>query len=218
MKLTPFSLRLGWLGSFLGGLTYLTLSAAIEIYFPDHWAGSPSRLLGFSYAQYSRLLWIPSILLVFGLTGVYSHLSSSIGQLGRVGYLFAATGFGLDIFGNIIEFTLFGLLLVPSLGEFRTGSPGSQFGYQVSGYGTSFLMVGLLIFGIAGLRSTLPFRWRILPFTIGLVYATGLILFFAGLMAVHAFAYGLSWMVLGFFLWYDMAIEKLGSSKTYQES
>jgi hypothetical protein len=79
-------------------------------------------------------------------------------------------------------------------------------------------MAGLLIIGIASLRSTLPFIWRILPFTIGLAYATGLNFFFAGLIAVHAFDDGLSWMVLGFFLWNDMSIEKLGSSKTYQES
>ena len=85
----------------------MVLSAAIEVYFPGHWADSPIRRLEISYTNYSRLLWIPSAHLLIGLTGFYGHQKSSIGRLGKVGFLLAAIGFRLDIRGNIIEFTSF---------------------------------------------------------------------------------------------------------------
>jgi hypothetical protein len=205
--LSKFIQHWSWLGAVLGGLTYLVLNVLLEIYFPDHWAGSPSRVLDFSYADYSRLLWIPALLLLFGFTGIYNYVSKSVGRLGKLGFLIAVAGFGLDILGNLIEFWLFGFLLVPFLGEFRTGSDGSQFGYEVSGYGTMFLMVGLLLFGIACLRSTLPVRWRLLPFAIGVIYVTVLFFFFAELIIIHAIIFGLSWILLGYFLWKDKFIE-----------
>lgn len=159
--LSKFILHWCWLGAVLGGLIHLVLNALIEIYFPEHWAGSPSRLFGFSYADYSRLLWIPALLLLVGLTGVYKRVSKFVGRLGKIGFLLAVVGFGLELLGNLIEFWIFGLFLVPFLGEFQTGSDGSQVGYTVSSYGTMFLIVGLLLFGIACLRSTLPIRWRV---------------------------------------------------------
>ena len=199
-RLSKFALRWGWVGAFLGGVTYLALNVAIELYFPDHWAGSPARLLGFSYADYSRLLWILSIFLLLGLTGVYVTLSNSIGWLSKIGFLLAAIGIGLEILGNIIEFWIFGIFLVPFLGEFRTGSAGSQFGYEISSYGTMFLMVGLLLFGVSCLRSTLPLRWRVLPFIIGLISATVLFFYFAELLMIHAIIFGASWVLLGYLL------------------
>jgi hypothetical protein len=204
------------MGAVLGGLTYLQLYTAIEIYFPEHWAGSPSRLLGFSYADYSRLLWIPSVFLLLGLTGVYGQLSGSIGRLGKAGFLITALGFVLDILGNIIEFTLFGFILVPILGEFQTGSAGSQFGYQISSYGTLLLMGGSMLLGITSLRSDLPMRWRILPFVNGFIYATALLFFFADLLILHAIVYGLSWMVIGYFLWREKSMMLIPLSETHR--
>ena len=192
-----------WLGAVLGGLLYLGLNVLIEIYFPEHWAGSPARLFGFSYADYSRLLWIPALLLLFGLIGVYKQVSKFVGRWGKIGFGLAAVGFGLEILGNLIEFWVFGLLLVPFLGAFQTGSDGSQFGYAVSGYGTMFLMVGLLWFGIACLRATLPIRWRVYPFTVGIIYVTVLFFYFADLLTIHAILYGLCWIAVGYFLWKD---------------
>lgn len=200
---SKFILRWSWLGAALGGLTYLGLHALLETYFPEHWAGSPSRLFGFSYADYSRLLWIPSLLLLLGLVGIYKHASKFVGRLGKLGVFLAVSGFGLDILGNFIEFWLFGFLLVPFLGQFRTGSDGSQFGYEVASYGALLLMIGLLLFGTACIRSTLPARWRALPLVIGLIYATVLVFYFADLLIIHAIIFGLSWVLLGYFLWQD---------------
>lgn len=191
----------------LGGLTYMLINVLLEIYFPDHWAGSPTRLLGFSYADWSRLLWIPIALLLAGLTGVYAHLSRFVGWLGKAGFILAVIGFGLEIFGNLIEFWAFGLLFVPFMGEFRTGSEGSQLGYSISGYGAMFIMSGLLLLGIASLRSNMPIRWRFLLFSIGLVYASSLYFFFVELLALHAILFGLSWIVVGYFLWKDKTNE-----------
>ena len=200
---SKFILHWSWLGAMLGGLTYLGLNALLEIYFPEHWAGSSTRLFGFSYTDYSRLLWIPALLLMFGLIGVYNHVSKFIGRLGKIGFLLVIIGFGLEIVGNLIEFWLFGWVLVPFLGKFRTGSDGSQFGYEVSGYGTLFLMVGLLLFGIACARSAVPTKWRVLPLIIGGIYVTVLIFFFAEMLVIHAIIFGMSWIMLGYFLWKD---------------
>jgi hypothetical protein len=76
----------------LGGLTYLLLHLAIETAFPDHWSGSPDRLLGMSYAGWSRLLWIPSALLLSGLIGIYRHVAHALGRLGKWGFRLAAAG------------------------------------------------------------------------------------------------------------------------------
>ncbi len=45
--------RWSWLGAMLGGLTYIALSALLELVFADHWSGSGTTLLGFNYADYS---------------------------------------------------------------------------------------------------------------------------------------------------------------------
>ncbi len=196
-------LQWSWLAALLGGAVYLGLNVLIEVLFPDHWAGSPDRLLGWGYADFSRLLWIPSTLQLLGLTGIFVHLSGAVNRLAKIGFAIAAVGYSLEIVGNLIEFWIFGLLLVPYLGDFLTGSAGSQLGYTVSSFGTLFLMVGLLLLGIAYLRAALPRRWRFLPLVIGLIHAAILPSYFMGLLAAHAVAFGLGWMGLGYFLWRD---------------
>jgi hypothetical protein len=208
-RYSNFSLGWSWLGAILGGLTYLLLNLVLETYFPDHWAGSPTTFLGISYAGWSRLLWVPYVLLLVGLAGVYARLSGSLGRMGKVGLVLALTGFFLEILGNLIEFWIVGVLLVPLLGEFRTGSSGSQVGYAISGYGTIFIMAGLLLLGIASLRSTLPVRWRLLLFSIGFIYISGLFFYFFGLLTVHAIPFGLSWMLLGYIIWSEDSTERL---------
>jgi hypothetical protein len=42
-----------WLAAVLGGFTYLLLHLIIELAFPEHWAGSLTRLLGMSYAGWA---------------------------------------------------------------------------------------------------------------------------------------------------------------------
>jgi len=192
-----------WLGAILGGFTYLGLNVLIEIAFPDHWAGSPTRLLGMSYVGWSRLLWIPDGLLLIGLIGLYRHLSKALGRLGKAGFWLAMIGSGLHILGNIIEFWVFGLFLVPLLGKFVTGSTGSNFGYAISGYGGLLYLAGLLIFGLANLKADLPARWRVLPFALGLIYASIIIFFLADLvelLPLHAVLFGANWILVGYLL------------------
>ena len=190
----------GWLGAVLGGAAYLLLHLAIETAFPDHWSGSPDRLLGISYAGWSRLLWVPSALLLSGLVGIYRHVAHALGRLGKWGFRLAAAGFILEIAGSVIEFWLFGLLLVPFSGDFVTGSAGSNFGYTIASLGTLTGILGLVLFGIACLRAALPTPWRVLPLLIGLAGLSILPLFFMDLIAFHIVLYGLGWMAAGYFL------------------
>ncbi len=190
-----------WVGASLGGLSYLVLHLLIETWFPDHWSGSPDRLLGWSYAAWSRLLWLPPALLLFGLAGIYRRLSTAIGRIGQAGFGVAAAGLGLDMFGSILEFWIVGVLLVPWVGEFRTGSPGSQLGYQTASFGALLLLVGLVLIGFAGLRARQQARWRFLPMVLGLSYVSALPFYFLNRFALHAVLYGLSWMWAGYFLW-----------------
>lgn len=88
------------MSAILGGLAYLILNLAIELAFPDHWAGSPDRLVGMSYAGWSRLLWIPDALLLIGLSGVYRHLAHALGKFGKATYWLSAASFGLIILGS----------------------------------------------------------------------------------------------------------------------
>ena len=184
----------------LGGFSYLLLHLAIETAFPEHWAGSPDRLLGMSYAGWSRLLWIPSALLLSGLIGIYRQVAHALGRLGIWSFRLAAAGFILEIAGGVIEFWIFGLLLVPLAGEFTTGSAGSNFGYAVASLGTLAGILGLLLFGIACLRAALPTHWRVLPLLIAAAGFSILPLFFADLIAIHVVVYGVGWMAAGYFL------------------
>lgn len=79
--------RWSWLLVVLGGISYIALNAIIEIFFPDHWSGSDTTLIGMSYTDFSRLLWVPMALLLAGLIGIYKHLSEPLGRLGRSGHL-----------------------------------------------------------------------------------------------------------------------------------
>jgi len=179
-----------WLAAVLGGLTYLLLHLAIELAFPDHWAGSPDRLLGFSYADWSRLLWIPTALLLIGFLGLYHHVQHALGKLGKVGYWLTVTGFGLDILGNFIEFWFFGLFLVPFTGQFTTGSPGSNLGYSVASIGAMLGLLGLLLFGVACARAQVSAPWRFLPSLVALAAVSIFYFYFAQLMSIHAVLYG----------------------------
>jgi hypothetical protein len=192
-----------WLAAVIGGLTYLLLHLVIELIFPEHWAGSPSRLLGISYAGWSRLLWLPLTLLLLGLRGIYHHLGHALGRLGKIGYWLAAVGFVLDILGSVIEFWVYGLFLVPFLGEFTTGSAGSQLGYEIASYGSMLGIVGLVLFGIACLRASLPKPWHVLPLLISLVGLSIFYFFFVDQMVLHAPLYGAIWIATGYFLWRD---------------
>lgn len=189
--------------AFLGGITYLLVNLLIETFFPDHWVGSPARLLGMSYAGWARLLWIPGLLLLFGLIGLYRHLAHALGKLGKTGYWLAITGFVLSIAGNLIEFWVYGVFLVPWVGEFTTGSAGSQLGYTVESYGSLLAILGLLLFGIACFRSELPTHWRMLPPLLGLISISIFYFYFTNLLAVHVVLYGLCWAAAGYFLWRD---------------
>lgn len=104
----------------------------------------------------------------------------------------------------MIEFWVYGLFLVPFVGEFSTGSAGSQFGYSIASFGALLLIIALLLFGIACLRAPLPARWRFTPLGIGIIYASILYFFFAEMLVIHALLYGLSWMTIGYFLWRDI--------------
>jgi len=190
-----------WLAAVLGGLAYLILHLAIELVFPDHWAGSPDRLLGISYAGWSRLLWLPTALLLWGLVGIYHFLAHALGKLGLIGYWLAAIGFGMEILGSIIEFWIFGVFLVPFVGEFTTGSAGSNLGYAVGSIGMLIAILGLLLFGISCFGAALPKPWRILPLLIALAALSIFYFFFSDLMGIHAILYGLSWIIAGYFLW-----------------
>ena len=192
----------------LGGITHLLLNVLVEVYFPDHWAGSPTRLLGMSYAGWSRLLWIPDALLLIGLAGLYRHLAHGLGKLSRWGYWLAAAGFGLRIAGNLIEFWVFGVFLIPFLGEFTTGSTGSQLGYSVASIGAMLGILGLLIFGITCLSAALPTRWRILPLWVSLSFLSIFYFYFKGQLAIHAVLYGVSWMLIGYYLLQDEPQQK----------
>jgi hypothetical protein len=183
--------------AFIGGLTHLVLNLAIELAFPDHWSGSPDRLLGMSYAAWSRLLWIPSVLLLVALIGVYRQLRHALGGLGKMGFWIAATGSGLASLGLIIEFWIVGVFLVPVLGAFRTGSPGSLLGYEINFYGSMLNILGLLILSAAALRLDLPRRWRVLPAALALTSASVFYFFFAELIWIHAVLYGLVWIITG---------------------
>lgn len=135
--------------------------------------------------------------------GTYHHLAHAFGRLGKIGYWLTAVGFALDILGGLIEFWVYGVFLVSFVGEFTTGSAGSQLGYEIASYGSMVGIVGLVLFGIACLRAALPKPWRVLPLLISLVALSIFYFFFVDLLVVHAPLYGVVWMAAGYFLWSD---------------
>lgn len=188
------------LAAILGGLTYLLLNVSIELAFPDHWVGSPTRLLGISYAGWSRLLWLPALLILIGFMGLYKYLAYALGKLGKVAYWFIVAGFGLDILGSVLEFWVYGVFLVPFIGEFTTGSAGSQLGYEIASIGSMFSILGLLLFGIACARAALPTRWRVLPVLLSLIALSVFYFFFSSYFIIYIVLYAAIWITIGYFL------------------
>lgn len=181
----------------LGGLSYTAANLAIEYGFPDHWAGSPDTLLGWGYAAWSRLLWIPTALMLIGFIAIHQQLRPQTGKLGTTGFWLTTTGFLLDILGLVIEFWLFGLFLVPWTGAFQTGSPGSNLGYAINGIGSMLLMIGLVISALACLRATIPPRWRIVFGLLALSSLSSFYFYFTNRMAVHFVIHGFIWIAAG---------------------
>jgi hypothetical protein len=184
----------------LGGSAYLVVNVTIESAFPDHWAGSPDRLLGWGYADWSRLLPVAPALLLVGFIGIHQQVRSSLGRVGVVGFLLTGAGLVLDIVGLVVEFWLFGLLLVPWIGEFQTGSGGSDLGYSINGLGTVLQMTGLPVYAVACLRAPVRIWWRAMVGLIAASTLSSLALYLANSLAIHYAIHGSLWILAGLLL------------------
>lgn len=144
----------------LGGLLHPVVDGHAhdaEALLADHAAGSTALLLG-------------EMLLVLGLPGVYAWLAPRLGVTGLVGFVLYVVGNVLSAIPHLVIMGFAGHTLAAEHPEAISDSdmilPGSAFAAEQIATGLMF-MVGLLLLGIALLRS------RTLPKWIGIVGIVG---------------------------------------------
>ncbi len=139
----------------LGGVAWLLLVPAAEL----------TRRELLSYDGYNRFLALPLLLFSIAL----SFAAGALGlreRLGRVGFTMAASGAGLLLIGNVVEF--YGVLLQDRLNAYaasRVGEEdhwiGSDLGWMIFGLGMFVLLAGGLIAAMGLWRSRTQPRWLV---------------------------------------------------------
>lgn len=139
----------------LGGVAWLLLVPAAEL----------TRRELLSYDGYNRFLALPLLLFTVAL----SLAAGALGlreRLARVGFAMAASGAGLLLIGNIVEF--YGVLLQDRLNAYaasRAGEEdhwiGSDLGWMIFGLGMFVLLAGGLIAAMGLCRSRTEPRWLV---------------------------------------------------------
>ncbi|MCI0626716.1 MAG: hypothetical protein L0387_34560 [Acidobacteria bacterium] len=168
-------------------------------------------ILTLTYEDYNKLMPIPLLLLFVGLAGFFAHYGRGKGWLGSGGFAVAATGLGLMLIGNLVEF-YWG-------GGIRHGDETiSHAGWTLFLAGILLLTVGLLLFGIAILRAkALVGWWKALPLIIGLLLTLGIVLGLVmgekGFMLVPV-SIALGWVLLGYAVWFDKGTRQAGKTLT----
>ncbi len=127
----------------LGGLSWLLLVPAVEL----------ERRNLLTYDGYNRLLAVPLLLFAVALSAAPRALPAP-GRLARVGFAVAATGAGLLLIGNVVEF--YGVLFQGDLNAYAAFQAsradhwiGSDVGWIIFGVGMLVLLGGGLVASVA---------------------------------------------------------------------
>ena len=146
--------RVAGTAALLGGAAWLLLAPAAELQRRD--------LL--SYDGYNRLVTVP--LLLFTVALVLAPRALAARGLVRAGLVVAATGVGLALAGNAVEF--YGVLLQDrpnAYAAWATGEEpwiGSNVGWLMFGVGALVLLIGGILTAVGFARARVRPRWLVL--------------------------------------------------------
>ena len=91
-----------------------------------------------------------TLLLMAGLFGFHRRMRPRYGRLGLAGFVTTQCGLGALLIGNFIEFWVGDWLYVDTPGEFK---PTDHMGWVVFLLGVAIALIGLLVAGVALLRT-----------------------------------------------------------------
>jgi hypothetical protein len=188
-----------WSGAvaMLGGVLFILASAAFAFTHGTQSQAQFGTLFGLTRAQYAKVFQ-PTIWLSFliGVMGVNAILAERAKQLGKIGFITSALGYGLAAVNWILQDAnlVYG-------------------GFLLSLLAILIQTVGMTLFGLALMRAKALPRWNGLPLLIGLLLlATGVFQSFVSdtsdgslvwsLIYISASVpYSLCWMLLGYSVW-----------------
>ena len=107
-------------------------------------------VLGLSERGWRRLLDPGTLFLMAGLCGFHRRRHLRYGRLGLAGFVTAQSGLAAILIGNFVEFWIGGWLYVDRPGEFK---PTDHIGWGVFLLGVAIALIGLLVVGVALLRT-----------------------------------------------------------------
>lgn len=201
--------RWGGLAAMVAGMLWFVVRALVL------WSPPP-----LTYDDYNRLFSVPLLLFFGGLVGLHAQQSAR-GPLARLGKLLAFLGCTLLLTGNIVEFWLVLLQAKPNVaaaderGELDVWI-GSEIGWITFLVGLFLLCIGLVLWGIAAVRTKSFLRSRFIPLLIG---THGLLAFVMAPLILPAadvllVLFGLGWIWLGYALWSHSSSMPTGAGAT----
>ncbi len=174
-----------------------------------HLSPRHGTLFGLDATGYCRMEPIWPVLLMLGLTAFHERQAERISRLGRWGFITALIALATVAVSWVLQCRV----VNPDL--YFDSLPVTG-GFYLGGLANLYLLISMIVYGIATVRAGARPLWRVLPLAIGLLGLMSVLIEGLVLSKLSTFGlprdlayvanrvpWGLSWVLLGYALWKD---------------